>query len=35
VIHILDGRKTEAHPWTSAARIVEGRLSYEGLLAAE
>jgi uncharacterized protein (DUF488 family) len=35
VIHILDGRKTEAHPWNSAARIVEGRLSYEGLLAAE
>lgn len=32
VIHILDARKTETHPYTSAARIVEGRLSYEGLL---
>jgi uncharacterized protein (DUF488 family) len=33
VIHILDAQHTEAHPYTSAARIVEGRLSYEGLLA--
>jgi uncharacterized protein (DUF488 family) len=33
VIHILDAKKTEIHPYTSAARIVEGRLSYEGLLA--
>ena len=33
VIHILDEKKTEAHPYTSAARIVEGRLSYEGLFA--
>lgn len=32
IIHILDGKKTEAHPYTSAARILEGRLSYEGLL---
>ena len=32
VIHILDARKTVIHPYTSAARIVEGRLSYEGLL---
>ena len=32
VIHILDGKKTEAHPYTPAARIVEGRLSYAGLL---
>lgn len=32
VIHIIDARKTEAHPYTSAARIVEGQLSYEGLL---
>jgi uncharacterized protein (DUF488 family) len=32
VIHILDARKTETHPYTSAARLVEGRLSYEGLL---
>ncbi|MGI9066274.1 MAG: DUF488 domain-containing protein [Pyrinomonadaceae bacterium] len=34
VIHILDAVKTEAHPYTSAARIVDGQLSYEGLLAA-
>jgi len=33
VIHILDDKHTEEHPYTSAARIVEGRLSYEGLLA--
>lgn len=33
VIHILDGKKTEAHPYTAAARILEGNLSYEGLLA--
>ena len=31
VIHILDAKKTETHPYTAAARIVEGRLSYEGL----
>jgi len=35
VIHILDARKTESHPYTSAARIIEGRVSYEGLLGAE
>ena len=32
VIHILNAKNTEIHPYTSAARIVEGRLSYEGLL---
>ena len=32
VIHILDEKKTEEHPFTSAARIVEGELSYRGLL---
>jgi uncharacterized protein (DUF488 family) len=32
VIHILSAEKTEIHPYTSAARIVAGRLSYEGLL---
>jgi uncharacterized protein (DUF488 family) len=31
VIHILDAKKTEEHPYTSAASIVEGRLSYRGL----
>jgi len=29
VMHILDANKTEPHPFTSAARIVNGRLSYE------
>ena len=33
VIHILDAKKTEEHPYTSAARIVDGKLSYEGLFA--
>ncbi len=28
VVHILDARHTKEHPYTSAARIVEGRLSY-------
>jgi uncharacterized protein (DUF488 family) len=28
VIHILDKSKTETHPYTSAARIVNGKLSY-------
>jgi uncharacterized protein (DUF488 family) len=35
VTHIIDLRKTETHPYTSAARILKGRLSYEGLLASE
>lgn len=33
VIHILDGKHTEKHPYTSAARIVDSGLSYEGLFA--
>ena len=28
VVHILDGKKTEPHPFTSAAQIVDGELSY-------
>ena len=32
VVHIIDEKKTEEHPFTSAARIVDGRLSYRGLL---
>ena len=28
VIHILDANKTEPHPYTSAARIANGKLSY-------
>lgn len=34
VIHILDAKKTEPHPYTPAARIVKGQLSYTGLLEA-
>ena len=32
VIHILDEKKTEEHPYTSAASLVDGKLSYRGLL---
>jgi uncharacterized protein (DUF488 family) len=32
VIHIIDQNKTEEHPFTSAARIVDGELSYRGLI---
>jgi hypothetical protein len=31
VIHIKSETQREEHPYTSAARIVQGRLSYEGL----
>ena len=33
VIHIMDGTHEQPHPYTSAARIVDGKLSYAGLLA--
>ncbi|MFN2406863.1 MAG: DUF488 family protein [Pyrinomonadaceae bacterium] len=32
VIHILDEKKTQEHPFTSAASIIDGELSYRGLL---
>jgi uncharacterized protein (DUF488 family) len=34
VMHILDANKTQPHPFTSAARMVDGKLSYarNGLL---
>jgi uncharacterized protein (DUF488 family) len=32
VIHVAGEKETETHPYTTAARIVEGRLSYRGLL---
>jgi uncharacterized protein (DUF488 family) len=32
VTHILGKEKSEEHPYTSAARIVKGRLSYRGVL---
>jgi uncharacterized protein (DUF488 family) len=33
VVHIMAAGKSEAHPFTSAARIVNGELSYRGILA--
>ena len=33
VIHIVDEKTTQPHPYTSAARLVDGKLSYQGLLA--
>jgi len=35
VIHIMALGKSEAHPFTSAAAIVNGRLSYRGVLETE
>ena len=32
VIHIIGEGKSEVHPFTSAARIVNGQLSYRGVL---
>jgi uncharacterized protein (DUF488 family) len=32
VMHIMAPEKSEAHPYTSAARIVSGELSYRGIL---
>lgn len=32
VIHIMSQEKAEEHPFTSAARIVNGKLSYRGVL---
>lgn len=32
VLHILDHSKVEPHPFTSAAKIVNGELSYQALL---
>ena len=32
VLHIIAAGKSEEHPFTSAARIVDGRLSYRGIL---
>jgi len=32
VLHILSEGKAEEHPYTSAARIVDGQLSYRGVL---
>jgi uncharacterized protein (DUF488 family) len=32
VIHIIDAARVEPHPFTAAARIIDGELSYQGLL---
>lgn len=32
VVHIISANKSEVHPYTSAAQIIDGRLSYRGLL---
>jgi len=32
VIHILDATHEQQHPYTRAARIVDGELTYAGLL---
>jgi uncharacterized protein (DUF488 family) len=33
VVHIIDAGKSQEHPFTSAAQIFDGELSYRGLLA--
>jgi len=35
VLHIVSASRTEEHPFTSAASIIEGRLSYAGLLSSQ
>lgn len=32
VVHIVSAGRIQSHPYTAAARIVEGKLSYRGLL---
>jgi uncharacterized protein (DUF488 family) len=32
VVHIINAKRIESHPYTAAARIVNGELSYRGLL---
>ena len=32
VIHIVSAASSERHPYTTAARVIDGRLSYRGLL---
>ena len=31
IVHIVDAARSEPHPYTAAARIVDGQLSYAGL----
>jgi hypothetical protein len=32
VLHIIDEKKIEDHPYTPVARIIDNKLSYRGLL---
>jgi len=32
VTHVIDARHSQPHPFTSAAQVVDGQLSYRGLL---
>jgi uncharacterized protein (DUF488 family) len=32
VVHIVSETKHEAHPYTAAARVIDGKLSYQGLV---
>jgi uncharacterized protein (DUF488 family) len=32
VVHLIDQKHAEEHPYTAAARIIDGELTYEGLL---
>jgi uncharacterized protein (DUF488 family) len=32
VLHIVDAKRVDEHPFTAAARIVDGELTYRGLL---
>jgi uncharacterized protein (DUF488 family) len=31
ILHIVNANKIQEHPYTSAARLINGRLSYEGI----
>jgi uncharacterized protein (DUF488 family) len=35
VLHILSEKKTEEHPYTAAATVIDGKLSYAGLFREE
>jgi uncharacterized protein (DUF488 family) len=35
VVHVSNEKQTEIHPYTTAARIIRGRLSYKGLFSGE
>ena len=35
VVHIVDAQRTEPHPYTSAARVIDGALSYAATVAVQ